>query len=400
MANDQFEKGVIGLLTSKQGFFYGSLILMMKRVPMKMERGAMGVGFHEGQVKVFYDEEWLSKMSVKQLMFCLEHECLHLALEHINRMGDRDPLMWNIAADLAVNGYIMENPGVCEKPYEIVAPGEGTFKDMPKGKTAEWYYDQIDSVTPQYKVTMNADGSITVENKKTGQKQTIKPNSHEDWESMKKGDESLHRELVKAMIKEAYSEAKQCGNTPGSSVSQLIEEMLKKSRLNWKALLRRYCAASILSQEHKSTWKRTSRRFNDDYPGVTHTRQPKIYFAIDTSGSMSDEDITDCVSELQALKRIYNATITVIECDMVIHRTYDLTKFKKIDMNFKGRGGTAFTPVFDHLKDKKCDVLIYATDLCGDNPTKPRFQTIWITPPTTPKEMKEPFGLRISIEKS
>lgn len=377
---DPLEKAVINLVSSKQGYFYAALILQMKRVAMKMERGAMGVGFKDGQITIYYDPEWLSKMTTPQVMYCVEHECLHLVLDHLERMANRDPLLWNLAADCGVNGYLLDNPGVCQKPYDIIVPGEGAFKDLPKGKHAEWYYDQIMDKVDKYEVTLNKDGTITVKNKKTGESTTYDPNSHEEWESAGKGDQSLHKELIKSMIREAYREAKSRGTVPGGEISKLIEELLGSSRVNWKSMLRRQVAASILSRDRKSSWKRPSRRHGNDVPGHTRIRQPQIAFAIDTSGSMSDEEIVDCLKELQAIKQIYNATITVIECDAEIHKVYDLSKFTKVQTDVKGRGGTAFTPVFEYLKDKKCDVLIYATDLCGDSPARPRFKTIWLAP--------------------
>lgn len=397
---DVMERAVINLINSRQGFFYASLILQMKRVPMKMERGAMGVGFENGQVRLVYDPEWLEKMTVQQVMFCLEHECLHLILDHLDRMGDRNPLLWNFAADFAVNGYILDAPGLCKEPYEIIKPGltEGPFAGTPKGKTAEWYYDNIAQKIDHYEITQNADGSVTVKNKRTGKSQTYRPNDHGDWETMGQGDESLNRERIKEMVKEAYEEAKSRGMQPGGSVSEIIEEFINDQRLNWKQMLRQCVAASILSRDRKSSWKRTSRRFGDDFPGYVRIRQPKIWAAFDTSGSMSDEELIDCASELRALQKIYNATITVIECDAEIHKVYDLGKFTQVDRKFSGRGGTAFTPVFNHLVDKQCDLLIYFTDLAGDNPDKPKFKTIWVTPSQMGEEKRDvPFGVHIPI---
>lgn len=399
---DPLEKAVINLLNSKQGIFYASLILMMKRIPMEIKQGAMGVGFENGQVRLVYDPDWVGKMTVQQIMFCLEHECLHLVLDHLVRMGDRDPMLWNLAADCAVNGYIMDDPGPCVEPYDIVIPGRGPFSDLPKGKHAEWYYDKIMDKAEKYTVTKNSDGSITVKNEKTGKSQTYKPNSHDEWETMGQGDESLNKEVVKVMVKEAYQEAKNRGSAPGGAVAELIEKLLEQNTVNWKALLRRYCAASILSQDRKSSWKRTSRRFNEEYPGYVRVRQPKIVAHFDTSGSMGDEELMECASELKSLQKIYNATITIIECDAAINKTYDLSKFTKIQTNFHGRGGTSHKPIWEFLKDKKVDLLISFTDMCSDISAsdKPRYQVVWVTPSVMQgQKVDPPFGRHVQVTK-
>lgn len=398
---DIFERAVINLIDSKQGFFYAAIILQMKRIPMKMERGAMGVGFENGQVRLVYDPDWLNKMTVQQVMFCLEHEVIHIVLDHLERLGDRDPQLWNLAADLAVNGYILDDPGLVKEPYEIVKPGApGMFADMPKGKTAEWYFDLINQKVDKYSIQFNKDGTVTVTNKKTGESHTFKPNSHDDWESMNKGDVSLNREKMKEMVKEAYNEAKSRGFQPGSAISELIEELLKDSKLNWRMMLRQCVAASILSRDSKTSWKRTSRRYGDDYAGHIRVRMPKITVSLDTSGSVSDQDLEECINELGCIQKIYGAKITIIECDAAIGKVYDLTKYKKIDRNVTGRGGTSHRPVVDYINEHPTDLWIGFTDLCSDLDVnyKPKCKTIFVVPSTmgggTPTA---PYGLVVPI---
>lgn len=398
---DNMERGVINLLNSKQGIFYASLILMMKRVPMTIKQGAMGVGFENGQVRLVYDPDWIKKMTVQQVMFCLEHECLHIVLDHLVRMGDRDGRIWNLAADCAVNGYILEDPGPCVEPYEIVVPGQGAFSDLPKGKHAEWYYDKIMDKAEKYTITQNADGSITVKNEKTGKESTYRPNSHDEWETMDQGDASLNREVVKVMVKEAYSEARQRGCQPGGAIAELIEKLLNENQVNWKALLRRYAAASMLSSDRKNSWKRPSRRFSEDQKGYVRTRQPKIVASFDTSGSMSDEDLVACVSELKSLQKIYNASITVVEWDTQVNHVYDLAKYTKISTAMHGRGGTTFTPFVTWMEDKAFDLAIVFTDLgIESNPPKPRAPVIFVTPPAMAgSKVEPPYGRLVQMEK-
>jgi predicted metal-dependent peptidase len=399
---DPIERAVINLILSRQGVFYASMILQMKRVQKEIKRGAMGVGMWDGQVHLVYDAKWLSKMTTQQVMFCLEHEALHLVLDHLSRLGDRDAILWNIAADLAVNGYILADPGPCQEPYEICVPGKGVFKDLPPGKHAEWYYEMLKSKAQKYTVTVNPDGSITVKNESTGQEQTFSPNDHGDWDTMGEGDESLNKELVKAMVREALQEAKSRGSEPMGAISELIQKFLAQSMINWKALLRRLVAASIISRDRKSSWKRLSRRFGREYQGYVRIRQPKITVHFDTSGSMDDDELLECVNELKQLQKIYNATIRVIECDADIQKEYDLSKFTKIDTNVKGRGGTSHKPVWKYIEDHPTDLLISFTDMASDigSEDKPKCAVIFVLPSLMHgQKIVPPFGQLVQIEK-
>lgn len=42
-------------------------------------------------------------------LFIYAHEVLHCALSHVERRGNRNPEVWNIAADIVVNGMLLES---------------------------------------------------------------------------------------------------------------------------------------------------------------------------------------------------------------------------------------------------------------------------------------------------
>ncbi|MEL6164757.1 MAG: hypothetical protein AAFR37_13685, partial [Cyanobacteria bacterium J06628_3] len=55
---------------------------------------------------IFYNVEFLLSLPPKQLDGVLLHEVLHAALLHVPRRGVRDAQLWNIAADIVINGMI------------------------------------------------------------------------------------------------------------------------------------------------------------------------------------------------------------------------------------------------------------------------------------------------------
>ena len=50
----------------------------------------------------------LTSLTQNEWRFVMAHEMLHAALRHGERVGGRDPYLWNVAADLVINGWLLE----------------------------------------------------------------------------------------------------------------------------------------------------------------------------------------------------------------------------------------------------------------------------------------------------
>jgi hypothetical protein len=68
----------------------------------------------------------LSRLSEAQWRFVLAHEMLHAALRHAERVGPRDPYLWNVACDYVINGWLVEM-GVGELPDGLLYDPELTM---------------------------------------------------------------------------------------------------------------------------------------------------------------------------------------------------------------------------------------------------------------------------------
>ena len=56
----------------------------------------------------YYNTEFIQKLPPKQLEFLVGHEVLHAVYDHMGRRGDRDPKIFNIANDYAVNSDLID----------------------------------------------------------------------------------------------------------------------------------------------------------------------------------------------------------------------------------------------------------------------------------------------------
>ena len=398
---DKLERAVVHLLTRSEneggGAFYAFLLLQMRRVVDKNlpEHSLAGVTVQNGRILFLYDPDRLEALTMEQVVYIIEHECMHLILEHLIRRGERHPLAWNIAADLSVNSYLSKEH--CIGIYPGVAP----FKDMPPGKAADWYYDKMPK--HEVSVTDNGDGTLTIEDKKTGKKFKVSlKGDHDKWNNVDEegsGVTELDKEIIRQAVQEAYNEnQKQRGRLP-SGLEEKIQELLKPPTVNWKRLLRSFIATSVKSGS-RYTWMRESRRFGLDTKGREKIRHLNMIVAIDTSGSISENEFVEFINEIKGIQKAHKGKTTVIECDADVQKVYHLRIGKQLDTQFKGRGGTSFKPVFDYLRNKKekPDVFVYFTDLYGDQDslTKPNYPCVWVRTSNSDVN-KIPFGRLISI---
>ena len=89
-----------------------------------------------------YNREWYVSLPDNQALGVLLHELMHLLLLHALRRGARDPQLWAVACDLAVNQHI---------PPDMLPPDAATLEKverrieylLPRARSAEVYYDEM-----------------------------------------------------------------------------------------------------------------------------------------------------------------------------------------------------------------------------------------------------------------
>ncbi|MBI5512994.1 MAG: hypothetical protein HY909_04455 [Deltaproteobacteria bacterium] len=188
------------------------------------------------------------------------------------------------------------------------------------------------------------------------------------------------------------------GRDPGS-ILEALEGALDppKVPLDWRAALAMFVARE---RAPAHTWARPPRRAPARVgvlPGrrwtLTQGERPKLLVALDTSGSMSSEELSEIARQLRVLAPLVK--ITVCECDAVIHRVYP---FKGSVAEVAGRGGTDLRPVFapTFLRDHRPDGVVYFTDGQGPYPpTRPPVRTLWVL--TRGCAFGCPWGQRVAL---
>jgi len=168
------------------------------------------------------------------------------------------------------------------------------------------------------------------------------------------------QEEIKSMITQAASVAKSIGSLPGS-LSFIIKDLLEP-KVDWRALLAEFLTRQF---EPDYDWRRPSKRYvhmGTYIPSIMPSQQQgSIAVAIDTSGSISDEELRIFLSELSHLiAQSFIHEVHFYQCDADI-KSYEVVSKWNLPLEGKitGRGGTDFRPVFQHIAENRCAHLLH-----------------------------------------
>lgn len=136
----------------------------------------------------------------------------------------------------------------------------------------------------------------------------------------------------------------------------------------------------------------------DLYLPGKHPRLPIAVVAVDTSGSISDEELRNFISECSEILRLTGGRMRVIMFDAEVYFDGDVEDFRTDVTQFQ-RGGTDFQVVMDHLEEtEKPNLLVFFTDLYAPYPDKnPGYPVVWGLTPNH-NEDPVPFGEVVVIE--
>lgn len=415
------EKAIIELILKEP--FYANMTMNMTR-QLRTDIPTAGVNVTEN-VNLIINPYFWNSLSITEQMGVLKHECLHVLHNHIARFAEIDPETYNkkehtlkdrikaiqnarelnIAADLAINEYLPELPKTwsmfdengnivlqpekildqngneidnpnANKPVEcnpcIVNDMKVKYPDMQNEMTMEYYYQFL-----REEKQKNGEG----DGEGNGGGFAIM-DDHSIW-----SDGDIDPEYIKEKVRQVANKAleqtmdRNAGIISGE-ISNLIEKLNHKPK-DWRSDLQRFVARNV-ELVVESSRKKRNRRYGIIFPGQKIDPKLHLCIAIDTSGSVQDEELRQFLAEITAIHK-NNVKVTIVECDAEVQAVYEFNPKKQ--PKIKGRGGTAFIPVFEEVEKKEfkskygeIDGLVYLTDGCnfeGNQLKKPKFPVLW-----------------------
>jgi predicted metal-dependent peptidase len=365
------------------------------RLPFKEARGrdwcqTMATdGYH-----IFFNPAWVSTLDLPACMGVVAHEVLHVLLGHADRRGDRDPELWNIAADHAVN-LLLRDQG-------FALPAGGLEDASFRGLTSEAIYDRLLERQRERAAAGKDD-----ETGAAGRPSARLPDSRDllDPNDLRAADlrdddapDAENRRLIRRQLLGEMRRALH-GTTSGFFADEI--ELAREGRIDWRLLLRRFLFDRVRSDWRSYPYSKRWIHRGLYMPSVGIESPGHLVIAIDTSGSVSNRSLAQTFAEVRALRDVFPCELTVIQCDAAIQQiehyaAEDGTSVPAIQ-SAQGRGGTDFRPVFDWLGNEAVTAhvaLLYFTDGYGRFPQgPPPWPTIWLVENSGARDKDFPFGL-------
>jgi predicted metal-dependent peptidase len=334
-----------------------AILIGLARVTIKESK--CGTACIDARGRMQIDSKFGATQRPGQLVYIGLHEMLHLISLHFERRGVRDPLLWNIAGDLIINGIIEEmraalpeaDRHMIERPTmadggKILIPTSDQAK-----KTVEALYDEVEKDADKWRKKCGGGfgqgcGAIDPGDMTEAEKQ----NAASQWRQAAEAAAQVGR-----------------GTVSGDAIARLSKPPPPKTP--WDQLLRRVgqIATSACGVDDKS-FRRISRRSPPKVlmpSDVSHG--PNVVAMVDSSGSVNDESLGVAVSHVQKIAKVNAARVFLIIHDHDVKFAGWLKsneKFDSIAAKVTGRGGTSFEAAWKRIEEERCrfHAMVQLTD--------------------------------------
>lgn len=363
--------------------FYGRISTWLKWVLLPRENAFnMPYAATDGK-SILWNHGWiedeLGKFSFKEvksrLLFVAIHEIHHVIKKHPIRMGERSPSRWNRATDYSINWELKQ---ACSMNNAIRYPEDlGILYDTNLGPLLEEaIYNKLDDPDGDQGNSLSIGGVLPF-------KEVAGSAGRAKYES----DLDIQ---IEAAAQSQRNSGKDMGYLPGS-IRDLIDSN-KKPQVNWRSQLRRFISPHFPTDISWSTPNRRLLSRGMYFPGVIKDGVGKIGVGIDTSGSVTPEELSVFVSEMKSILsdcKPEKLEIMWFHSHVWRHDSFSDQNDFVIPEDIES-GGTVFTEVFDKIDGEGIDLkaLVMLTDGYSNYPEKPKYPVIWCC--TTDYDI--PFG--------
>jgi predicted metal-dependent peptidase len=381
--------------------YYGYFLLMLNKEWTELIPTGC-VSIHKIGYKLSINPEFWNSLSPLHQEGLVIHELLHIAFFHLTEYDHlKEYKIRNYAMDLEINQYISKDK---LPPGGLLLEHFSELKLEPKQGTL-YYYEKLleaaqNNSCPNLSSLLEQDGgegsgSITVELPSGDE---VKTPDHSQWNNKEVISEA-HKKLIDSQTKHILNEIadqvrKSRGIIPGhiQTILDKINE-LEPPKFDWKGFLKRFAGNSV-----KIYTKKTRRKYNkryDENPGLKIKKKKHVLVAIDTSGSVSVDELIEFMQEITHIYKT-GTEVTVIHADTEINSIESFNPKK--DWKINGRGGTNFQPVIDYYRENinKYTCLFYLTDGEAPAPENAKGKILWVMSSIS-NDNEELPGMRIKL---
>jgi predicted metal-dependent peptidase len=355
---------------------------------------------------VWWCAAFVATLTIYETIGVIAHEVFHVVFLHMFRRGNRDPLVWNISADYAIN------PVVLDMGFQL--PADRLFEEKYRNWSVEAIYDdqikQKKELQKKYDLPGNPQGQPGQDNPSqggqpqpgddAGEASQGKPGKDggqgkkplwgtfmepvkEDGSALASTEKTELVEEIKVRVMQAAEAAKSIGNLP-AAFNGLIKAF-GRPVIDWHDYIQNWVSGHT---PDNYTWRKPARKMLALYdmvaPSVEFNGAGVGVLSIDCSGSVSNEELVKYVTEIVGMIEICKPSkLYIIQHDAIVHRM-DVweqgDEFKELKID--SRGGTRIAPVFKHVTEKideEINWMVCFTDMeINDFPLNaPDYPVLW-----------------------
>jgi predicted metal-dependent peptidase len=316
----------------------------------------------------FYGREFVSKLNDAELRFLVLHEVYHKLFRHLTtwkHLYMQDAYLANVSCDYVINlkivddnyedGFATMTGELAKGCYDRKYVGMDTAqvfhllrKDQPQGGGGRGGIIVIGDPEDGDGTPQNGSGSLP-----DGQE----PFDAHDWEGAQEMTADEQRDLARE-IDEAVRQGALVAGKMGSGGDRDLEALLEP-QVDWREVLREFVQTTCTGSDY-STWRKPKRRLLGQgiYMPSTYSEQVgELVVAIDTSGSIGQEEVTAFLSEVKGIcDTVHPDKVRLLYWDTKICRdeTYDMHELDTLVQSTKpkGGGGTDVECVTEYIREE------------------------------------------------
>jgi predicted metal-dependent peptidase len=359
--------------------FFGTLALFAEfRVT-----GDIATAATDGKV-LWFNPVFVDKQDQQQLCGLVAHELLHAALQHVYRRRERDATLWNIAADIVVNGMIRKDTS-----YQLPAGGveDATLAHL----SVEEIYEQLNTGKKKVPKIALLDllPGLTEGEDAQGDQSKIGGGCLGQSKA-----EQLQRHW-RAALQQAGAVARRINRGFGKNGLDGVREFegATNPSLSWREILWQFMVATPYDFGGFDRRFIHRKLYLEDVVGES----VEVAICIDTSGSIGNAELGAFMGEIQGILDAYpQIRGTMFFADAALYGPYEFGKDAPMP-KARGGGGTAFEPFFGWVAQQErggtLPLSIYFTDGYGSFPrAPPESPVLWVVMPGGLESTGFPFG--------
>jgi predicted metal-dependent peptidase len=309
---------------------------------------------------VRYGRAFVDRLNDKQLAFLILHENMHKAYRHLvvwEKLNKKNPMLANMACDYVINLQIRDyDPNQYDTEMPTDEDGEvlGLIDEQYRGMDAHQVFLLLEK-----------------EEEQGGRGGGGEPKGFDDhdWDGAKELSKEEQEQVAKE-IEQALRQGSILVGKMGGNVDRNISEMLTP-KIDWKEALREF-VKSMTQGKDQSSWRRLHKRYlaaDIIMPSSYSEKVGGITIAIDTSGSIGTEELSQFLSEVKSIcEEVSPEVIDLLYWDthVAARETYTENELAGLVESTKpaGGGGTepACVPKYMNKHNIKPECLLMLSD--------------------------------------